>query len=61
MAEVAVELLTRVGCQVDVAVDGEKAAKMAATRNYDLILMDIQMPVMNGFQVHRFDPPVAAA
>jgi PAS domain S-box-containing protein len=49
-AEVAVELLTRVGCQVDVAVDGEKAAKMAASRNYDLILMDIQMPVMNGFQ-----------
>ncbi len=49
-AEVAVELLSRVGCQVDVAVDGEKAAKMAATRNYDLILMDIQMPVMNGFK-----------
>ncbi|HSG22920.1 MAG TPA: ATP-binding protein [Azonexus sp.] len=48
--EVAVELLTSVGCQVDVAVDGEKAAKMAASCNYDLILMDIQMPVLNGIQ-----------
>ena len=49
-AEVAVEILTSVGCQVDVAVDGEKAAKMAASRNYELILMDIQMPVMNGLE-----------
>lgn len=48
--EVAVELLSCVGCQVDVAVDGEKAEKMAASRNYDLILMDIQMPLLNGFQ-----------
>ena len=48
--EVAVELLTCVGCQVDVAVDGEKAAKMAASRRYDLILMDIQMPLLNGIE-----------
>ena len=49
-AEVAIEILTSAGCQVDAAVDGEKAVKMAASQPYDLILMDIQMPVMNGIE-----------
>jgi two-component system, sensor histidine kinase and response regulator len=46
--QVAVELLSEAGCRVDTAVNGEEAVKMAADRHYDLILMDVQMPVLNG-------------
>ncbi|MBI4740516.1 MAG: response regulator [Betaproteobacteria bacterium] len=47
--EVALELLREgPGLDVDLAGDGRQAADMAATRRYDLILMDIQMPEMDG-------------
>jgi two-component system sensor histidine kinase/response regulator len=46
--EVALELLRDVGLEADVAGDGEAALAMARTRRYDLILMDVQMPVMDG-------------
>lgn len=40
-------------CKVDVAEDGGKAIKMWEKNDYDLILMDIQMPVMNGFEATK--------
>ena len=46
--EVAIELLQDVGIRVDLAPDGAMAVQMAAQRSYDLILMDMQMPVMDG-------------
>ncbi len=46
--EVARELLSMVGLIVDLAADGRQAVAMAAQGNYDLILMDMQMPNMNG-------------
>ena len=46
--EVACELLQSVGLQVDTAEDGEQAVELASTRDYDLILMDIQMPNLDG-------------
>ncbi|MFW6046485.1 MAG: response regulator [Candidatus Woesearchaeota archaeon] len=46
--EVARELLEIVGISVDTAENGEIAVKMASEKTYDLILMDIQMPVMDG-------------
>jgi CheY-like chemotaxis protein len=46
--EVAVELLREVGAQVDVVADGIEAVAHAQTRAYDLILMDVQMPRMDG-------------
>ena len=46
--EVACELLQGVGLVVDTADDGEQAVELATTRHYDLILMDIQMPNMDG-------------
>jgi len=47
--EVALELLKEVlGLRVDLAEDGEKAVEMAASTHYDLILMDIQMPKLDG-------------
>ena len=50
--QIAVELLEAVGARVDVAENGRKAANMlfgAGEKTYDLILMDIQMPEMDGF------------
>jgi len=46
--EVARELLSMLGLNVDLAVDGRQAVTMAAQGGYDLILMDMQMPNMNG-------------
>ncbi|MGE5470770.1 MAG: PAS domain S-box protein [Bacteroidota bacterium] len=51
--EVALDLLHAVGLQTDVAVNGKKAVEMAAARNYDLILMDVQMPIMDGLAATR--------
>jgi signal transduction histidine kinase/DNA-binding NarL/FixJ family response regulator len=46
-------LLRRAGAQVDVADNGQKAVEMALAGNYDLILMDVQMPVLNGLDAVR--------
>ncbi len=51
--EVAVDLLRSVGLQVDVAANGEEAVRLARERPYDLILMDMQMPVMDGLTATR--------
>ncbi len=46
--EVVTEMLEGVGLRIDVAADGQQAVTMTATTDYDLILMDMQMPVMDG-------------
>ena len=46
--EVAVELLASVGLDVDVAENGEVAVRKVNEKNYDAVLMDMQMPVMDG-------------
>jgi CheY-like chemotaxis protein len=46
-------LLTKAGFGVDLARNGEVAVAAAASFRYDGILMDIQMPVMDGFQATR--------
>ena len=43
-------MLKRLGCTVDVAVNGLEASQAAAAVLYDTILMDCQMPVMDGFE-----------
>ncbi len=39
------------GMEVDCAYDGEEALKMATENSYDMILLDIMLPKMNGFEV----------
>ena len=49
IAELAMFHLKQLNAHVDRAEDGEAAIKMAMEKRYDLILCDMDMPVMNGF------------
>ncbi|MEO8360894.1 MAG: ATP-binding protein [Vicinamibacteria bacterium] len=50
---VAREMLSRLGLEVTTASDGYQALEATATRAFDLILMDCQMPRMDGYQATR--------
>ena len=45
---VAIHQLERMGFQIDTAVNGLEAFNMASAKPYDIILMDVQMPEMDG-------------
>lgn len=46
-------MLNYLGVEVDVAEHGQAALDLIARRDYDLILMDCQMPVMDGYEATR--------
>lgn len=48
--ELALELLQDAGMKVDVAINGAEAVEKIKHTNYDGVLMDCQMPVMDGFE-----------
>lgn len=48
--KVAVAMLTRAGYAVDTAGNGIEAVQAALTHDYDAILMDCQMPELNGYE-----------
>ena len=48
--KIAARMLEKLRCQADVVADGAEAVRMARDFPYDLILMDVQMPEMDGYQ-----------
>jgi signal transduction histidine kinase/DNA-binding response OmpR family regulator/HPt (histidine-containing phosphotransfer) domain-containing protein len=48
--QIADEILTGAGFNVSIANDGEKAVRAVGQNEFDVVLMDIQMPVMDGYQ-----------
>jgi len=52
--KVIIYILNKLGYQPDVASNGEVAIDMARKKQYDMILMDMQMPVMDGLQATNF-------
>jgi CheY-like chemotaxis protein len=51
--QVTRRFLERLGCRVELADNGARAARHCAESNFDLVLMDVQMPVMDGLTATR--------
>ncbi len=51
--QVALGMLKSLGCSADTAENGEEALSMIAAKHYDVVLMDCQMPVLDGLEATR--------
>ena len=51
--QVTRRFLERLGCEVAIAENGQRAVEFCARERYDLILMDVQMPIMDGLAATR--------
>lgn len=62
--KVGARLLEKLGCHVDIAVNGNEALRLARRTPYDIVFMDCQMPEMDGFETtalfRQLDLPVSA-
>ena len=53
VCQVCQRILTSEGFEVDIAVNGDVAQDMLGKKDYDLVLIDIRTPVMNGKQLYQ--------
>ncbi len=51
--EIAVAMLANLGCRVQCADNGQRTLELLRSRHFDLVLMDCQMPEMDGFECTR--------
>ncbi|MCX4239450.1 response regulator [Paraliomyxa miuraensis] len=51
--KVAMTMLRKLGCEVDLATNGQEALERIERSSYDLVLMDVQMPVLDGLATTR--------
>jgi len=49
----AVRILEKLGCDVETAVDGRAAVRKFESQSFDLVFMDCQMPIMDGYEATR--------
>ena len=46
------------GMEVDCAYDGEEALNMVKEKEYDIVLLDVMLPKLSGFEVCQSDPGI---
>jgi CheY-like chemotaxis protein len=53
MCELATRMLREFGCTAEVAMRGKRALELLAEHSFDVVLMDCQMPDLDGYSVVR--------
>jgi signal transduction histidine kinase/CheY-like chemotaxis protein len=48
--KITMTYLAQIGCQADLAENGEQVLQLMQTKDYDIILMDCQMPLLDGYE-----------